>query len=126
MRDFCRLIWWALVGLFRSRVALEAENLMLRQQINVLRRTWPKRPAFSWTDRLIFVGLWRLLPNVRASLTIVKPDTPAPMASRGVQSILALEVEVAQRAADRAVGDTPRDPRHEPCQPALGRTADPR
>jgi hypothetical protein len=75
MRDFCRLIWWALVGLFRSRVALEAENLVLRQQINVLRRTWPKRPAFGTTDRLIFVGLWRLLPNVRASLTIVKPDT---------------------------------------------------
>ena len=42
------------------------------------------------------------------------------MASRGVQSILALEIEVAQRAADRAVGDTPLDPRHEPCQPALG------
>jgi hypothetical protein len=42
------------------------------------------------------------------------------MASGGIQSILALEVEVAQRAADRAVGDTPLDPRHEPCQPALG------
>jgi len=77
MRAFCRLIWWALVGLFRSRVALEAENLMLRQQINVLRRTWPKRPAFSRTDRLIFVGLWRLFPNVPASLTIVKADTLA-------------------------------------------------
>jgi hypothetical protein len=60
MRDFCRLIWWALVGLFRSRVALETENLVLRQQTNVLRRTWPKRPAFSRTE---------------ASLTIVKPDT---------------------------------------------------
>ena len=46
MRDLCRLIWWALVGLFRSRAALEAENLVLRQQINVLRRTRPKRPAF--------------------------------------------------------------------------------
>ena len=30
---------------------------VLRQQINVLRRTGPTRPAFSWTDRLIFVGL---------------------------------------------------------------------
>jgi transposase InsO family protein len=75
MRDLCKLIWWALVGLFRSRVALEAENLALRQQINVLRRTGPKRPALSRTDRLIFVGLWRLFPNVRAALAIVKPDT---------------------------------------------------
>jgi hypothetical protein len=47
MRDLCRLIWWALVGLFRSRAALEAENLVLRQQINVLRRTRPKRPTFG-------------------------------------------------------------------------------
>jgi hypothetical protein len=75
MRDLCKLIWWALVGLFRSRVALEAENLALRQQINVLRRTGPKRRAFNRADRLIFVGLWRLFPNVRASLAIVKPDT---------------------------------------------------
>jgi len=35
MRDVCRLIWWALVGLFRSRRL----NLVLRQRINVLQRT---------------------------------------------------------------------------------------
>ena len=75
MRDLCRLIWWALVGLFRSRAALEAENLVLRQQINVLRRAGPKRPAFSRTDRLIFVALCRLFPDVRSALAIVKPDT---------------------------------------------------
>jgi hypothetical protein len=64
-----------LVGLFRSQAALEAEDLVLRQQLNVLRRTRPKRPAFSRTDRLIFVGLYRLFPDVRAALAIVKPDT---------------------------------------------------
>jgi hypothetical protein len=62
MRDLCRLVWWPLVGLFRSRAALEAENLVLRQQINILRRMRPKRPAFSSTDRLIFVSLCRLFP----------------------------------------------------------------
>jgi len=75
MWDFCRLIWWALVGLFRSRRALEAEILVLRQQINVLRRTAPKRLLLSSIDRLIFVGLYRLFPDVRGALTIVKPDT---------------------------------------------------
>jgi transposase InsO family protein len=75
MRDFCKLIWWVLVGLFPSRAALEAENLLLRQQINVLRRTRPKRPAFSWIDRLIFVSLCRWVPDVRAVLAIIKPDT---------------------------------------------------
>jgi DDE family transposase len=65
MWDFCRLIWWALVGLFRSRRALEAEILVLRQQINVLRRTAPKRLLLSSIDPLIFVGLYRLFPDVR-------------------------------------------------------------
>src|SRR5690348_9272110 len=75
MRDLCRLIWSVLVGLFRSRAALEAENLVLRHQINVLRRTRPKRPAFGRADRLIFVGLYRLFPDVREALAIVKPET---------------------------------------------------
>jgi hypothetical protein len=38
MRELCRLIWRAFVGLFRSRAALEAEILVLRHQLNVLRR----------------------------------------------------------------------------------------
>ena len=41
--------------LFRSRAALETEIWMLRQQINVLRRTAPKKQTFSSIDRLIFV-----------------------------------------------------------------------
>jgi hypothetical protein len=63
------------VDLIRSRTALEAEIWTLRQQINVLRRTAPKKLSFSATDRLIFVGLYRLFPNVREALAIVKPET---------------------------------------------------
>src|SRR5947208_1801756 len=47
MSDLCRLIWCALIGLFRPRAALEAENLVLRHQLNVLRRKSPKRVALS-------------------------------------------------------------------------------
>src|SRR5947207_12757318 len=36
-----RLLWSALTGLFRSRARLEAEILILQQQINVLRRKSP-------------------------------------------------------------------------------------
>src|SRR6266568_3438870 len=75
MWDLCRLVWWVLVDLFRPRAKLEAEILVLRQQINVLRRTAPKRLLLSSIDRLIFVGLYRLFPDVRGALTIVKPDT---------------------------------------------------
>src|SRR6202048_2710110 len=75
MRDLCRLIGWMVVDLIRSRAALEAEIWTLRQQINVLRRTAPKKPSFSAIDRLVFVGLYRLFPNVRKALAIVKPET---------------------------------------------------
>src|ERR1700681_2717526 len=75
MRDIVRLIVWMVVDLFRSRAALEAEIWTLRQQINVLRRTAPKKQTFSSINRLIFVCLYRLLPGVRDALAIVKPET---------------------------------------------------
>ena len=53
MPEVCSLIWLALVGVFRSRVSLEAENTILRHQLNVLRRRPPKRPTFGMLDRLI-------------------------------------------------------------------------
>ena len=43
MRDVCRLICLALIGLFRSRASLQAEILTLRHQLNVLRRKSPQR-----------------------------------------------------------------------------------
>ena len=64
-----------LVSLFRSRVSLEAEILILRHQLNIQRRHLPKRLAFNAMDRLIFVGLYRLARDTIKALTIVKPDT---------------------------------------------------
>src|SRR6266849_2076787 len=75
MWDLCRLIGWMVVDLIRSRVMLEAEIWTLRQQINVLRRTAPKKLSFCAVDRMIFVGLYRLVPRICDALAIVKPDT---------------------------------------------------
>ena len=75
MSDLCRLIWYALLGLFRSRAALEAENLVLRHQLNVLRRKCSKRVALSSIDRLLLVGLYRLAPGVLEALKIIRPET---------------------------------------------------
>jgi hypothetical protein len=47
MRDLVRLIVCAVVDLFRSRAAIGAEILALRQQIIVLRRTAPKKQTFG-------------------------------------------------------------------------------
>ena len=75
MNELCRLIWCALIGFFRSRASLEAEILVLRHQLNVLRRKSPKRPTFGNIDRLIFARLYGLAPNVLSALTIVRPQT---------------------------------------------------
>jgi hypothetical protein len=70
-----KLIWWVVIGLFRSRASLEADIVALRHQLNVLRRKSTKRLAFSNFDRLIFAGLYRIAPNVLNALVIVKPET---------------------------------------------------
>src|SRR5256885_14884298 len=75
MKDVCRLICLALIGLFRSRASLQAEILTLRHQLNVLRRKSPQRLTFTSIDRLVFAGLYRLAPGVLDALKIVRPET---------------------------------------------------
>src|ERR1700739_2168534 len=83
MREACSLIWSALVLLFRSRASLAAEILVLRHQINILRRHSPKRQTFSAMDRLIFAELYRLAPTVLNALAVLTPDTPVEWHSAG-------------------------------------------
>ena len=71
MKDLLKLILGVLASLFKSRARLEAEILILRQQINVLRRRAPKRPYLNNTDRFLFVCLynWFLcVPKIRFSV----------------------------------------------------------
>jgi hypothetical protein len=75
MGDILKLIWWAVIGLFRSKSSLEAEILTLRHQLNVLRRKSPKRLVFSNFDRLIFAGLYRIAPRIVNALVIIGPET---------------------------------------------------
>jgi hypothetical protein len=75
MLDLCRLIFGITSDLLRSQVALEAELLVLRQQINVLRRANPKRLRFVSIDRLILGGVCRLFPKMYGALAIVRPET---------------------------------------------------
>ena len=70
MGDMLKLIWWVVIGLFRSRASLEAEIVALCHQLNVLRRKSPKRLAFRIFDRLIFAGLCRIAPNVLNALVV--------------------------------------------------------
>ena len=75
MREACSLVWSVLVLLFRSRGSLKAEILILRHQLNIQRRHLPTRRTLGALDRLMFVGLYRLVPSTLNALTIVKPET---------------------------------------------------
>jgi hypothetical protein len=60
MTDLFKLILGILASRFKARATLEAENLVLRQQVNVLRRQTPKRPRLNNTDCLLFVWLYHV------------------------------------------------------------------
>src|SRR5450631_1291929 len=75
MKDLFKLILGVLASLFKSRAKLEAEILILRQQINVLRRRAPKRPHLNNTDRFLFVWVYHWFPSVLGAIAIVRPET---------------------------------------------------
>src|ERR1700721_2538846 len=75
MTDLFRLILVILASRFKARATLEAENLVLRQQVIVLRRRTLKRPHLNNTDRFLFVWLYRWFPSVLEVVAIVRPET---------------------------------------------------
>ena len=60
MLELCRIIFWIVVDLIRPRAALEAEILVLRQQIIVLRRGRPRRLSFLTVDKVVLGWVYRL------------------------------------------------------------------
>src|SRR5262249_14385484 len=75
MIEFFRLILPIMASFFKPRTKLAAEILILRQQLNVLRRQVSKRPQRSNTDRFLFVWLYRWFPSVLSALAILRPET---------------------------------------------------
>jgi putative transposase len=66
------LSWLALSA--RSSASKNAEILVLRHEVAVLRRGNPK-PKIDWADRALFAALARILPTVLRAHRIVSPGT---------------------------------------------------
>src|ERR1035437_8803793 len=59
---------------FKSRATLHLENLALRHQLGVLRRS-VRRPKLTAADRLFWAWLYGAWSDWRSALVIVKPET---------------------------------------------------
>ena len=74
----CYRAFVAVLGLVARRgtevAACEAELLVLRLELAVLRRSNP-RPRLRWSDRAYLAALARLIAPARRSGLIVTPDT---------------------------------------------------
>src|SRR5262249_15259722 len=86
MIELRRLILHIIASFFKPRTKLLAEILVLRQQLNVLRRQVSKRPQLSNTDRFLFVWLYRWFPSVLSANAILRPETIIRWHRAGFQS----------------------------------------
>src|SRR6267154_4836620 len=75
MIGFLILFLHVLVSPFKTQARLEAEIVLLRHQLSVLRQRVPPKPKLTVADRLLFIWLYRLFPSVLDDITIVQPET---------------------------------------------------
>ena len=85
LNDFYLLLWsaqqrlfsllGALASMFKTSTQLRLENLALRQQLGVLRRSAPKRLKLTPADRIFWVWLRRVWGDWKSALMIVKAET---------------------------------------------------
>ena len=106
---FTRLVSW-MVLLARSSAANDAELLVLRHEVAVLRRANPK-PALDWNKRALFAAFARLLTQAVRRHRLVTPGTllrwhrpMTPMHSTYPQRHGRPPIDAALARADRSNG----------------------
>src|ERR1700674_2925436 len=96
LTQLLHLVW----SRFSRRARLEGEDLLLRQQVAVLRRKFPKRVRLLNIDRWLMVWLYRLYPSLLDAIIIVQPETVIRWHRRGFRAYW--------RWKSRHVGGRPR------------------
>src|SRR5438046_5702601 len=86
---------------FRSRAVLELKLVALQHQLAVLRRQRPGRPQLSSLDRLLWMLLYRIWPQIIDAMVLVKPATVV-VASQGLPILLALAITSSGAAQDQS------------------------
>src|SRR5713226_56137 len=109
------------VGQFRSRASLLAEDELLRQQLAAAKsRRQRKRVMFTGSQRLTIALLARWTASWRAAVTMVQPATVLRWHREGVPPSVAMVVTNSRPKAD-TLRDA--DPRDDGAKPKVGRRA---
>src|SRR3954471_1816732 len=107
--------------MFKTSAQLRLENLALRQQLTVLRRSAPKRLKLTRADRIFWVWLRRVWGDWKSALMIVQSRDRHRVASRGFSLVLDVANPPWQAGSPQgAARDSRSDPDAEPQQSALG------
>ena len=96
--------------MFKTSAQLRVENLALRQQLIVLRRSTPKRLKLTTADRIFWLWLSRVWAGWRSYLVIGKPGRPG----------LPQEVRDLFRMMIRNNPIGPQDPMSQGCGSTIG------
>jgi hypothetical protein len=75
MLAILHLLGMVVADLFKSRCRLEAENLFLRQQLNIALRRAPPRLRLRGSDRALLVWMTWLWPSLLGAAQVVQPET---------------------------------------------------
>jgi putative transposase len=112
-----------LSSIFRSRAALQPENLALRHQIGVLQRSTRRPPRLTPVDRLVWVWLSRVWSGWRSTLAIVQPETVIAWHRVGFRLFWTWKVRRGQPGPTRRFSRGSRsDPQNVPRESELGCT----
>src|SRR6202047_1264311 len=75
MLAILHLLVMFVADIFKSRRKLEAENLFLRHQLNIVLRRAPSRLRLPGSDRALWVWMTRVWSSLLDISRVVKPET---------------------------------------------------
>ena|ERR1700676_2761001 len=105
----------SLRSMFRARAELELENIALRHQIGVLKRSARKRPKLTTADRFFWICLSRVWCDWRSALDVVKPETVIAWHRKGFRLYWTWKIRAGPGgSASCFPRDSRSDPKDEP------------
>src|SRR5439155_4778201 len=91
-----------ILRIFRTQRSLVLENLVLRQQLVVLKRKHPK-PRLGPLDKLFWLVARRFWPQWKEALVIVLPETVVPWHRAGFKLYWTILCKVRKRVGGRRI-----------------------